>query len=315
MIRMEHSARLKTTASCFAMAALVLSSIHETAAQDQAVEPAVLSVRPPRGGSASVHGLRRLKPMPVPGVGQLQRAYSPCLSADLKTIVFADWKSRDTEYDLYIAKRGAVDQPFGPAERIEACVTRWTDASPALSADGSELVYVSSDDAHPATPPKLLRARRSQAKDDFSAPEELILPGVDASRQRITNPQFVDKRGLKFCLIESEAVRTVRLAIRADADASFKTTEVLRLDNPWPLWWISRDGLRAYASVEEGIGLAFREALDKPFGAMQIAIPAKVIGKIDGPIWLAPQEDAIFYCAPGEQGRPDAGRHLMMIAF
>lgn len=314
MIWIKRGARLQTTASCSMLAALVLAIIHDAAAQDQAVEPAVLSVRPPRG-SASIPGLRPLKPTPVPGVGQLLRAYSPCLSADLKTIVFANWKSRETEYDLYIAKRAVVDQPFGPAERIEACVTRWTDASPALSADGLELIYVSSDDAHPATAPKLLRARRSQAKDEFSAPEELVLPGVDALQQRVSNPQFLDKHGLKFCLIESQAVRTVRLAGRADAEEPFKTAEMLPVDNPWPQWWISGDGLRAYASVEEGIGMAFREATSKPFGPMQIAIPAKVIGKTDGPIWLAPQEDAIFYCAPGEQGRPDAGRHLMMIAF
>lgn len=315
MTRVEYRAGLKATASGCAMAALLLAIIHEAAAQDEAVEPAVLSVRPQRGGPPSVPGLRRLTPRPVPGVGQLQRAYSPALSADLKTIVFANWKSRDTEYDLYIATRDAVGEPFGAAERIEACATRWTDASPALSADGLELVWVSSDDAHPATPPRLLRSRRPRKDVAFSAPEELVLPGVDALLPRVSNPQFLDTRRLKFCLIESEAVRTVRLAIRADADATFKTDERLPLDGHWPLWWISGDRLRAYASVEGGIGLACRESLDVPFAPLQIAIQAKVIGKVDGPIWLTPKEDAIFYCAPGEIGRPDAGRHLMMIAF
>jgi hypothetical protein len=233
----------------------------------------------------------------------------------LRTIIFANWKSRETEYDLYIAQRNVADEPFGPAKRIEACVTRWTDASPALSADGLELVYVSSDDAHPAMPPKLLYSRRSRREDEFSMPKELSFPGVDASRQRLSNPQFLDSRRLKFCLIESEAVRTVRLAVRADEGSPFKSAEVLPLDNHWLLWWVSADGLRAYASVEEGIGLAYRDSPDAPFGTMEIAIPAKVIGKVDGPIWVTPQEDAIFYCAPGEKGRPDAGRHLMVIVF
>lgn len=38
------------------------------------------------------------------------------------------------------------------------------------------------------------------------------------------------------------------------------------------------------------------------------------VGKIDGPIWLAPQEDVVFFCSPG--GDPSGGsRRLMMVAF
>lgn len=300
---------------CWALAAgAPMATIRVAAGQDSPAATA-LSARPPRGSAPSVPNLARLSPRLVPGVGQLQRAYSPCLTADLKTIVFANWMHRQTEYDLYIATRKAVDEPFGPAERIEACVTPWTDANPALSVDGLELVFVSSDDANPATPPKLLRSRCPKRGAPFGGPEEVKIPGVESSRSRFSNPQFIDARRLKFCLIESDALRTVRLAERADDRSPFKTLARLPMANHWPLWWISADGLRAYASVEAGIVLSVRQSAEAPFGPLETVIPASVIGKIDGPIWLAPQEDVIFYCAPGDEGRPDAGRHLMMIAF
>ncbi len=310
---MKHCIRKRGAPTFLTMAASALALIWPGDLLAQLTEQSA-AARPAQG-LASVPGLKPGERKPIPGVGQLQRAYSPCLTADLKTIVFANWMNRKTEYDLYLATRNAVDEPFGPAERIEACVTPWTDANPALSADGLELIYVSSDDAHPQTPPKLLRSRRPKQGMPFGAPEELQISGISASRARFSNPQFIDSRRLKFCLIESEAFRTVRLASRADERAPFKTAETLPLDNHWPLWWISADGLRAYASVEEGIVLSARDSPEAPFAPMEVVIPTSVIGKIDGPIWLAPQEDVIFYCAPGEQGRPDGGRHLMMIAF
>jgi hypothetical protein len=139
-----------TAAMSTAASVLLFAMTGVALAQDVEVDPPTLAVRPPRK-APSVPGLEKRKPQPVPGVGQLRRTYSPCLSADLKTIVFANWFERKTEYDLYIARRENVGEPFGKAERIESAVTPWTDAYPALSADGLELVYISVDDAHPRT--------------------------------------------------------------------------------------------------------------------------------------------------------------------
>lgn len=313
---MKQHACIWSVAVFFVLAtAIVAAPPGEAADQKPVPEAPVLSLRPSRRGPPSVPGLARFKPQPVPGVGCMLRAYSPCLSADLKTIVFANWFGRKTEYDLYLATRNAPDGPFGPVDQIEACVTPWTDAWPALSADGLELIFVSSDDAHPNTPPKLFRSRRPRLGAAFPEPEELSLPGIDASRMRLSNPQFVDSLRLKFCLIESPTTRTIRVASRADKHSPFKKVEKLPLENHWLLWWISADGLRAYAPIEEGIGMTYRESVDAEFGPIEVALPADVIGKIDGPIWLSPQEDVIFYCAPGEKGRPDGGRHLMVMAF
>jgi len=301
--------------NCLATAAntLLFATLAGLFAQDASVEAP--AVRPPRRGPTSVRGINRHEPKPIPGVGQLRGGYSPCLTADLKTIVFANWLSRKTEYDLYLATRDEVDEPFGPAERIEGAVTTWTDACPTLSADGLEIVYISADDADPKEMPKLLRATRPDLKSPFSQAQELPLPRIDAARQRLASPQFMDKLRLKFCLIESETVRTVRVASRPQDDAPFKTLELLPLQNPWPLWWVSADALRAYTGIDEGICLSYRDATDEEFGPIEVVVPANVVGKIDGPVWLAPQEDVVFYCSPGDQGRPDAGRHLMMVAF
>lgn len=278
------------------------------------VDTPALAVRPPRKGPPSVRGLKPHEPRPIPGVGQLRRAYGPCLAADLKTIVFANWFARKTEYDLYLATRESIDEPFGPASRIEGTVTSWTDSWATLSPDGLELIYTSADDAHPTTMPKLMRSTRPDARSPFTKAEELPLAGVDARRWRVFNPQFVDKLRLKVCLIESESVRTVRIASRTNKDSPFQTLETLPLENHWPLWWVSADGLRCYAGVDEGICVSYRESPLDQFGPMEVVVPAKVVGKTDGSIWLSTQEDVVFYCSPGDD--PSGGsRHLMMVAF
>lgn len=268
-----------------------------------------LAVRPPRQGPPSVRGLELHAPLPVPGIGQLRGAYSPCLTADLKTLVFANWRSAKTGYDLYLATRESVDAPFGPAKRIEGTVTSWTDAYPALSPNGLDLVYVSSDDGHAEKKHKLMRSKRPDAESPFSQSEEFRLTRIDASRWRVASPQFLDDLQLKFCLIESETVRSVRIASRRNAREPFKTLELLPLENHWPIWWISSDGMRAYTGIDQGICLAYRNSPLDEFGPMHVIVPAKIIGKVDGPIWVAPQEDVLFYCSPTE------GRHLMMVAF
>jgi hypothetical protein len=300
---------------CLVAGALLPVTGERLSAQDGFIEAPALAVRPPRRGPPSVRGLKLHEPKPIPGVGQLRAGYSPCLNADLKTIVFANWLSRKTEYDLYLATRDKADEPFGEAERIVGAVTAWTDAYPALLSDGLEIVYISADDAHPEKMPKLLHVTRPDLKSPFSQAEELPLPHVDLTRQRLSHPQFMDKLRLKFCLIESETVRTVRIASRPKADAPFKSLELLPLENPWPIWWISSDGLRAYTGINEGICLAYRKSTNDEFGPMEVVLPAKVVGTIDGPIWLAAQEDVVFYCSLGKPGQPDAGRHLMMVAF
>lgn len=61
------------------------------ASGDEETQAPALAVRPPRKGPPALRGLKLHKPQPIPGVGQLRRAFAPCLTADLKTIVFANW--------------------------------------------------------------------------------------------------------------------------------------------------------------------------------------------------------------------------------
>ncbi len=295
------------------LATVCFAPFRGASAEDPPPAP-TLAVRPPRRGAPSVPGLDRFSPRRVPGVGQLRGAFSPCLTADLKTIVFANWKNRETQYDLYIATRDALDKPFGPAERIEACTTPWTESSPALSADGLELVYTSADDAHPQILPKLLWSRRSETGMPFPAPEEVSLPTIDSTLLPIYNPQLIDQLRLKFSLVESDTVRPVRVAARAGKSEPFEVPVTLPLENHWLQWWIYTDELRGYGGTDEGICLSYRDPRDAMFGPSDVVLPTRLVGTIDGPIWLAPQEDVLFYCSAG----PDAkrgGRYLWMIAF
>lgn len=263
----------------------------------------------------TIPGLKPLTPQRIPGVGHLRGGNSPCLTADLKMIVFANWKDHATEYDLYQATRDKIERPFAAPTRIETTVTPWTEAYAALSADGLELVYISVDDLHPEKMPKLCRSIRSDRKLPFGRTSELSLPAIDAARRRLSNPQFIDHQRLKLCLIESPAVRTVLTAARGKAGAPFETIDVLPLVNHWPLWWLSADGLRAYANTEQGICVSVRGSPDARFGAMTVVVPPQVTGMVDGPIWLPPQEDVVFYCSAGADPKPGDWRNLWMVAF
>ena len=75
----------------------------------------------------------RNRNVPLPGFEGLENAYSPCLSADLKTIVFGHLTDGKTWFDLYIATRDKVEEPFGPPRLLLGCQSDELDAYPALS--------------------------------------------------------------------------------------------------------------------------------------------------------------------------------------
>lgn len=280
-----------------------------------AAAPAALAVRPARPLVPSVPGLEPLTPRLVLGLERLQGAFSPCLTADLKTIVFANWKSRKTEYDLYLAARDSVGEPFDKPQLIEACVSPWTEAFPALSADGLELIYVSVDDAHPSVAPKLLRATRMNSGSPFSKPSELTLPGLDGVHQRLSSPQLIDVRRLKVNMVGPGDDRSVRVATRSGPGAAYIALDVLPMGNAWPLWWIAADALRAYGATPDGLCLCHRKSFDETFGAPEVVASSKRLGAMDGPVWLVPHEDVVFYCSGGPGKPRGESRYLWMAAF
>jgi hypothetical protein len=85
----------------------------------------------------------------------------------------------------------------------------------------------------------------------------------------------------------------------------------------WP-WFVSPNGLRAYYGWENGFFVAARPNLSGNFGDPAKLLEVKDTGLFDGPVWVAPQEDVVFYCSPGPGKKPaqrDSDRKLWMIRF
>ena len=94
------------------------------------------TVRAPQPKTASLPSLPTRSPQPVPGLENLDPAFTPCLTPDMLIIVFAAQGNPKTGWDLYEATRTSVSEPFGRPQLIKACVSPRTDARPSLSADG-----------------------------------------------------------------------------------------------------------------------------------------------------------------------------------
>jgi hypothetical protein len=272
----------------------------------------VEAIRAPRPKTPSVPNLQERSAQPVPGLERRDPAFSPCLTPDLRTIVFAGTGNPGTGYDLYLATRADISLPFDAPRLIRTCASPETDAYPAISADGLELIFARSDSA-----PQFFRCTRRSISEEFGQPKVWAPAGYDpAKKQRIERPQLLDQRRLAFCFVDLAAdTRRMMAAERADANSPFGRAQELPFSNPWPLYYLAESGLRAYHGTSEGIFLAARRQASDPFGEGTVLLGAKVTGPVDGPLWVAPQEDVIFYCSPGPGKELGSGRRLWMVRY
>jgi hypothetical protein len=273
------------------------------------------TIRTARPKLTSIPGLEQGVAKPVPGLEGVDPGYSPCLTADLRTIVYGAMPDVSVGYDLYTATRDDVSQPFGPARRIEACCSADTELSPTLSPEGLELFFMRSDRR-----PRCFHATRETTSAEFGEPKLWKIPDYDPEKkQRVERPQFLDRLHLVFCFVElDKPARTLMVAPRSEPKAPFGPLQRFPISNAWPPWFISANGLRAYYGSEEGLFVAARESASTSFGEAVKLADGKDTGPIDGPIWVAPQEDVVFYVSPGPGkkpglGRGDVGRKLWMI--
>jgi hypothetical protein len=222
----------------------------------------VEALRAPRPKTPSVPNLPERSAQPVPGLERFDPAFSPCLTPDLRTIVFATTGNPGTGYDLYRATRADVSLPFGPPTHLQSCSSPETDAYPAISADGLELVYARSDSA-----PQFFRSTCRTTSEEFGQPSPWAPAGYDpAKKQRIERPQLLDQRRLMFCFVDLAAdTRRMMVAERSDANSPFGCPQELPFCNPWPLYYLAQSGLRAYHGTIEGMFLATRRQESDPF--------------------------------------------------
>lgn len=237
----------------------------------------------------------------VPGLEDVHDAYSPVLSADLNTIVFAHLADFATGYDLYLATRQNVDEPFGTPRLIEGCQSPECDAYPTLSPDLLELLFVRSDDN-----PRLMRSVRRSVNDEFGAAEVC----AELCEDGITTPQLIGSDMLFFgCLCEPPQKRSLWMARREGAE-DFKISGPVVTTHPLALVFLSSDQLRAYSGGDLGIHITVRQSPRHSFGHNVVWGDSMTTGLIDGPLWIAPQEDVAVYCSAGPGKKWGEARQL-----
>jgi hypothetical protein len=104
---------------------------------------------------------------------------------------------------------------------------------------------------------------------------------------------------------------------RADTKSRFGPARLVPSFKPG--WFAAAGGLRAYSGTPEGLFAALRsKPSHEPFSEGIKMLDGSATGPIDGSIWVAPQEDVVFYAstAPGTAYTVrDEGRRLWMIRF
>ncbi len=263
-----------------------------------------------------IETLQQGVPELIPGLEDVGPGFSPCLTPDLRTIVFSNTGNPETAYDLYLAERKDASACFGQPRLIKSCASVETDAYPTLTADGLELFFVRSDSR-----PEFYHARRASPSADFGDPvlwSVPAIPGADAAQLRIERPQFLDPLRLLFCAVDlGDNSRRCFMAKRADRKGLFASLQEVRFSDLGVGSFVSENGLHAFSGDERGLFVCVRNSTDEPFGVAVQLLDATVTGPIDGPIWVASKESVIFYSSPGpgKELVPWTNRKLWMVRF
>lgn len=246
--------------------------------------------------------------IPLPGFDQIGNAFSPALSPDLKTIVFAQYLDSTTGYDLYVATRANVDDPFEPPSLITGCQSVECDAYPSLSPDTLELVFVRSDDD-----PQLMRSVRPTIDDEFGAAEPCGLLCDGDSGEAVTTPQLIAGGSQLFygCRRLDPIGRRLAVARRNSLD-EFEPAFPVISTHTLSMLFLSTDLLRAYCGGPGGIHRAIRQSPSHSFGNNSIWADSTLTGEVEGPLWVSPQEDVVVYCSGGPGKKPGEARRLWL---
>ncbi|HWN70182.1 MAG TPA: hypothetical protein VNM90_21230 [Haliangium sp.] len=195
------------------------------------------------------------------------------VSDDGNTVVVDRYFS--TLNDLFIARRAAINEPFGDAVAVDELNTPARDATGTLLAGGLE-IYFSSDRA-PTTSSGLWWASRATADGVFDTPVQIaeLNAGGDLTEHALTP----DGLAVYFTSTRAGSAfggRNIWFAERPDRDQPFsapRPLDELNSDANDRAPGISADGLEIFVSSERAGGSgaldlwrATRASLDKPFG-------------------------------------------------
>jgi hypothetical protein len=264
------------------------------------------ALRLPRPQTPSVPGLEIKEPQLVPGLEEVRPAFGPSLTPDLKMMVYAG-TGRGRDYDLFVTRRESVDKPFGPPEKIGNCSSGRYETFPTISPDGLELIFLRFDPQA-----RLYSARRDSTNAEFGAAAPWSVSEALPDGRFPGGAQFIDPQHVQFVTRgeKTDQERVIMLTSRDAVGAAFgEPAVVVILPGPNPHHF-STDRLRAYYGAPGGLYFAGRKLETEIFGnRSKIAdVP------IEGPVWLSPKEDVVFFCSPGRgQAVGESNRRLWMM--
>jgi hypothetical protein len=234
-------------------------------------------------------------------------SFGTSLTADLLSIVLSGRADPDRRYDLYLATRDDVSRPFGEPELIESCVSQWDEAYPTLSPDGLELLFRRSH--------ALWRSTRETTSSPFREPVRLSLGELDPEVKRLDRPRLVDPLCLLFTVIDvPSGTRSLWMAERATSRSEFGAARELP-DPRLAHAVFTERGLHAYLGTSRGLTVMVRRAVTEEFGPRELIADHRSGGPIESMIWIAPQEDVIFYLSSGPGEEVGSRRRLHMLRF
>jgi hypothetical protein len=255
----------------------------------------------------SIPGLEVGVPELVPGLEGMDICFGATLTADLRTIVFSGRADPKKRYDLYLATRDEVSRPFGEPELIKSCVSRGDEAYPTLSPDGLELLFRRFH--------ALWHSTRQTTSSRFQKPVRWSAPELDPEVKHLDRPRLVDPLHLLFTAIDvPSGTRSLWMAERATTKTEFKAAREL----PGPTLAhavFTERGLHAYLGTSRGLTVMVRQAATEQFGPRIPIADDKSGGPVESMIWIAPQEDVIFYMSSGPGKEHGSERQLYMLRF
>lgn len=256
-----------------------------------------------------VHALSGESPTLVGGLEGIQSIFSPALTDDMLTIVFAATGNSGTSFDLYLATRTSVDEPFGSIRLIANTISHGIESYPTISPDGLELIF-SRDDR------RLCCATRRTRDEEFSPASALSIGGVAEAGVSLVTAQFIGSNQLVISQTGSAFPnRLMSLVRRESRSGGFALAGVIETTDSAPPYFIGQKTLRGYVGSLGGLYHCSRASDSDPFGPLDCVLTSSVTGPVDGTIWVAPKGDVVFYCSSGAGQRLAKGRRLYRLRF
>jgi len=264
-----------------------------------------------RSKSPSIPGLEKGVPQLVPGLENIDKAWTISLSHDSCTIVIDAETSLKSQHTLCIATRPNVSSPFSDLHEIRSSASG-KPQRPALSPNALELIFMRVEGA-----PRFFCCRRPSKSSEFGEPVAWPVPGVAREGSRLLMARFLDPLHVLLSAenIDSKPRFSFFVAERADPEGAFGPATEISMGAVGGWLCLRPHRLIAYFGTPQGLFVLARTSEAEPFGQGVRLFDSAVCGPVIGAIWVAPGDDVAFYCSPGPGKEWQGVKKIWMVRF